>query len=302
MSNLVVSIHASAGEATSSTPIASAIPSSVSIHASAGEATTLCRRRCSSIRSFYPRLRGGGDCASLGSSSTGHGFYPRLRGGGDLSLVLLTCRRVGFYPRLRGGGDCRRPRLRRCSASFYPRLRGGGDLIRRSSTRRSISFYPRLRGGGDVRPPPRRLFPPLFLSTPPRGRRRSRCVVDIAEAACFYPRLRGGGDAVVRRQLGFPSGFYPRLRGGGDGTPAESSSTLFRFYPRLRGGGDPHYHLVLALMPEFLSTPPRGRRLSSINRLKQKRKAGRVRRCGTYFGLPRRSRSSHKRIFTISKN
>ena len=190
--------------------------SDVSIHASAGEATGPAQPEPVAIERFYPRLRGGGDIASTSRASgtweflstpprgrrpaglapdTGSRcFYPRLRGGGDDSLRPPPPSCSSFYPRLRGGGDSVWAAVTPISNSFYPRLRGGGDVTCRSISRPCHRFYPRLRGGGDGGALLKNFDLAMFLSTPPRGRRRAWAARRWTRNYRFYPRLRGGGD------------------------------------------------------------------------------------------------------------
>ncbi len=99
----MVSIHASAREATESTGVQTT-HCKVSIHASAREAT---------IRPIDPfEVRG---------------FQSTPPRGRRHRTFIAIANRGCFNPRLREGGDLQPPGIFRCLRSFNPRLREGGD-------------------------------------------------------------------------------------------------------------------------------------------------------------------------------
>ena len=211
----------------------------VSIHASAREATCLWPLPASWPACFNPRLRTGGDRSGRYGvhqrqrfqSTPPHGRRPILRPG------VWTCP-TGFNPRLRTGGDDEIRNIVGELNRFNPRLRTGGDptsngvapdhgrvsihasareatCVRRGEQVAVQSFNPRLRTGGDMFRA--RMAQPflVFQSTPPHGRRL------VATSAgplypCFNPRLRTGGDPAMYERPPRSSSFNPRLRTGGD--------------------------------------------------------------------------------------
>src|SRR3546814_10620506 len=99
----------------------------VSIHASAQEATPASHDRQRIPDCFDPRLRAGGDGYGRQFIYFGFGFDPRLRAGGDTNRKTDMTKTPCFDPRLAGGDSRRTPRPSR-RICFDPRLRAGGDL------------------------------------------------------------------------------------------------------------------------------------------------------------------------------
>src|SRR3546814_2659758 len=79
----------------------------VSIHASAQEATPASHDRQRIPDCFDPRLRAGGDGYGRQFIYFGFGFDPRLRAGGDTNRKTDMTKTPCFDPRLRVGGDSR---------------------------------------------------------------------------------------------------------------------------------------------------------------------------------------------------
>ena len=236
---VIVSIRASAREATFVSVSPGGALQLVSIRASAREATARARGESAGTGCFNPRLRTGGDS--------------RLPAGFRLPLVVsirASAREAtslppagaptksGFNPRLRTGGDSIDPVNHKACPCFNPRLRTGGDATLRfhGTTPRQFQsapphgrrpriccassiqyrFNPRLRTGGDSRPSCSHAASTAFQSAPPHGRRHSG-EVDLQRLAMVSIRASareatdGASGAPRRRQ-----GFNPRLRTGGD--------------------------------------------------------------------------------------
>ena len=157
----VISIHASAKEATINPEESMAYSSMISIHASAKEAT-IFRRDCN-LSCFY--------------------FNPRLREGGDLVCRILFGVPANFNPRLREGGDKASTRKSTQVLNFNPRLREGGDQMETLKRRvLNISIHASAKEA---------TYKPIsscemyeFQSTPPRRRRPQHIV--IPQLSCAY--------------------------------------------------------------------------------------------------------------------
>ena len=70
----------------------------------------------------------------------------------------------------------------------------------------------------------------------------------------------GSGDDVLTRIARRTTGFDPRPREGGDIPIGVAAKVYEGFDPRPREGGDAIYIVAVTMIPEFRSTPPRGRR------------------------------------------
>ena len=125
--------------------------------------------------------------------------------------------------------------------SFNPRLHAGGDHSSFSFLRIIICFNPRLHAGGDAYIWGINRHITEFQSTPPRGRRPIPAGWTSAQV-CFNPRLHAGGDssnAAVMALFSLVS--------------IHASTREATTRPNKR-----------RLATTFQSTPPRGRRRSSL--------------------------------------
>ena len=191
----------------------------VSIHASAREATSTGAGSELLGGSFNPRLRAGGDTVCAEAGQPPRRFNPRLRAGGDRGCLLKSksMPRVSIHASAREATPAASmtpqgeqfqstpPRGRRHSASpsacrrscFNPRLRAGGDLKARQGTAAKVGcFNPRLRAGGDPRRLRRRRRGPGFNPRLRAGGDGSPVAIGDNASSCFNPRLRAGGDAT----------------------------------------------------------------------------------------------------------
>ena len=239
-------------------------------------------------RSFYPRLREGGDELTMSAMDLKRWFLstpPRGRrrcasSRRAMKHLFLSTPPRGRRPLLgwRAGhaqgvsihasareATCRRRSAERSISCFYPRLREGGDGCCGGIRPGRRGFYPRLREGGDL----------VEFARP-------------VAVAGFYPRLREGGDPFRYAVPAPDRRFYPRLREGGDHSrsqgPYRSMAVSIHasareatgdsawpdiihgcFYPRLREGGDTAGRFPAPRFPAFLSTPPRGRRPATFS-------------------------------------
>ena len=100
----------------------------VSIHASAREATISRAAALWTRTGFNPRLRTGGDFSGPLNASQCMEFQSTPpHGRRQAARHKFRQRRGSFNPRLRTGGDASRVSLARSASSFNPRLRTGGD-------------------------------------------------------------------------------------------------------------------------------------------------------------------------------
>ena len=218
----------------------------VSIHASAGEATHGSSGSFRCVIGFNPRLRRGGDWHPKPPLNPALCcFNPRLRRGGDSKAALLNAAtRCGFQstpPQGRRPGDSAGDQDAQSKfQSTPPQGRRRSIRFRRAAAGETVSIH--ASAGEATRP-----------STQNRPHRQGVSIhasAGEATAFCGAPGLGLGvsihasaGEATIRRNQDSrtrTNGFNPRLRRGGDSTDGVRSSSSRRFNPRLRRGGDPH--------------------------------------------------------------
>ena len=262
------------------------LPLVVSIHASAREATDGERVVTIDHRAFQstpPRGRRLGPPSTL--TPNGRGFNPRLRAGGDRAARRGAVAVIAFQstpPRGRRRAPDRRPLATR-RVSIHASAREATRLDR-EQRRPGTSFNPRLRAGGDHTAASVDPGTCAFQSTPPRGRRRPAGEASDVQPLRFQstpPRGRRPGTERQRPSQPLEVSIHASAR---EATRAGDRRTLAhrRFNPRLRAGGDPRLDAssdrtsrvsihasareatgvapTCAAPDAFQSTPPRGRR------------------------------------------
>src|SRR5690606_18874461 len=124
---------------------------------------------------------------------------------------------TSFYPRPRVGGDTPAPQPSVAEAVSIHAPAWGATAIDDGWRVVASGFYPRPRVGGDMPSAKARAASwSRFLSTPPRGGRRTAVPV-TGTSTCFYPRPRVGGDLVPRASRGRGLFLSTPPRGGRHG-------------------------------------------------------------------------------------
>ena len=231
---IVVSTHASAGDATSA--MANALTIAAFQLTRPRGTRPLTTAGLSGGGSFNSRVRGGRDIDHLKKLKTWMFQLTRPRGtrpSAALPPFIQTC----FNSRVRGGRDWTKKRLLSEYRRFNSRVRGGRDGKRNLSPNLSTCFNSRVRGGRDEY----RYFPSqitgvsthasagdatrglwddasrtMFQLTRPRGTRRAGITPSL-HSFCFNSRVRGGRDVFAMPFLVETTCFNSRVRGGRDG-------------------------------------------------------------------------------------
>ena len=191
---ILISIHASAKEATRNNPFRFCLFETISIHASAKEATLQDTHmsRPYTFQSTPPRRRRqlkGGSCFIW------QNFNPRLREGGDANVPAKKPERVIIS--IHASAKEATFSFNCISTEVLISIHASAKEATTDTGWKRWVFYhfnPRLREGGDALIDDEFRKTILFQSTPPR-RRRPRCLSLSKCCLYFNPRLREGGDS-----------------------------------------------------------------------------------------------------------